>query len=434
MQNGIIKGQGNSRYLKSGVGSSTTWEQFLESLIAGTLPIDLNGINEDGWDQLGTPLNKATLLSDSTETELFGDAQNRTVDQAFMGLLAKIQLIMQNVANMTLTVTDTNGTPLPGVYVNGVFNADGESMATNASGQITGYVAEGTTTLSVSGYADLLNFSTQFTATKGETYTHTIQLTTRNFLKLTSSQNVRFSGNVEQLDVTAVGGGGGGGCGDGFDYSIAAGAGGSGGYCTVQENVNFTANVSYPAQIGAGGRGATRDDDAGAPGGTTSFLGVTADGGGGGGNGNSDTEIGGKPTAGNGTGGAGANGGTRYNQLGANGTVGTMSGYSSYTDTVVYGGGGGGGSAGSDRSDGDLYQSSGGGYGGDGGSVQNSGQEDVHVGDGEDGQNGFGGGGGGGAVSVQRIDDTGQSWSVIGRSGAGGSGCITMRMHLKSAA
>lgn len=433
MQNGIIKGQGNSRYLKSGIGSSTTWEQFLASLIAGTLPIDLNGINEDGWDQLGTPLNKATLLSDATETELFGDAQNRTVDQAFMGLLAKIQLIMQNVANMTLTVTDTNGTPLPGVYVNGVFNADGESMATNASGQITGYVAEGTTTLSVSGYADLLNFSTQFTATKGETYTHTIQLATRNFLKLTSSQNVRFSGNVQQVDVTAVGGGGGGGRGDALDYDFAAGAGGSGGYCTVQENVSFTANVSYPAQIGAGGRGATRDDDAGAPGGTTSFLGVSADGGGGGGNGNGDTEIGGKPTAGNGTGGAGANGG-RDIQVGTNGTAGTISGYSSYTDTVVYGGGGGGGSTMGDRTENDFFQASGGGYGGNGGSIQHWNLSGTEVGDGEDGQNGFGGGGGGGSAGLYEDDDAGQEWGVIAHGGQGGSGCIAMRMHLKSAA
>lgn len=412
MQNGIIKGQGNSRYLKSGIGSSTTWEQFLASLIAGTLPIDLNGINEDGWDQLGTPLNKATLLSDATETELFGDAQNRTVDQAFMGLLAKIQLIMQNVANMTLTVTDTNGTPLPGVYVNGVFNADGESMATNASGQITGYVAEGTTTLSVSGYADLLNFSTQFTATKGETYTHTIQLTTRNFLKLTSSQNVRFSGNVQTVDVTAVGGGG--GAGDTkvnyYDYDVVAvGGAGGGGYCTVSENVSFAANQTYQAIVGSGGAASTN-------GGTSSFLGVTANGGGAGEDG--IAERGGKGGTGGTGNGNGASGGFTDNELdGSPGSAGAVPGYSSYTDTVVYGGGGGSGAINGFFSSGGT----GGGYGGKGGDAANA------V-DGSNGQDGFGGGGGSAGGYYRN------GARSYGDPGKGGSGCIAMRMHLKSAA
>ena len=36
----------------------------------------------DGPVQEGTPLNKATLLTDDTETAIWGDAQNRTVDEA----------------------------------------------------------------------------------------------------------------------------------------------------------------------------------------------------------------------------------------------------------------------------------------------------------------------------------------------------------------
>ena len=35
--------------------------------------------------QEGTPLSKATLLQDSTETALFGSAADRTVDEAFSG-------------------------------------------------------------------------------------------------------------------------------------------------------------------------------------------------------------------------------------------------------------------------------------------------------------------------------------------------------------
>lgn len=75
MQDGIIKGTGNSRYLKSISNFLTqypTYQDFVAALVAGTLPIDLNGINETGWDQLGTALNKANLLSDETAAA-YGD-------------------------------------------------------------------------------------------------------------------------------------------------------------------------------------------------------------------------------------------------------------------------------------------------------------------------------------------------------------------------
>lgn len=69
MQDGIIKGTGNSRYLKSISDFLTqypTYQDFAKALEAGKLPVDFNGINPTGWDQLGTDLNKSTLLSDET--------------------------------------------------------------------------------------------------------------------------------------------------------------------------------------------------------------------------------------------------------------------------------------------------------------------------------------------------------------------------------
>jgi hypothetical protein len=60
------KGTGNSRFLKSSIGETTTWEQFRELLRGGTAPIDLNGINPLGINDAGTPLSKATLLTDAT--------------------------------------------------------------------------------------------------------------------------------------------------------------------------------------------------------------------------------------------------------------------------------------------------------------------------------------------------------------------------------
>lgn len=69
MKDGIIAETGNSRYLRSIAGflqAYPTYEAFAAALIAGTLPIDWNGKNPDGWAQAGTELNKANLLTDAT--------------------------------------------------------------------------------------------------------------------------------------------------------------------------------------------------------------------------------------------------------------------------------------------------------------------------------------------------------------------------------
>lgn len=89
MRDGITTQSGNSRYLKSVenfLSLYPTYEAFANALIAGTLPVDLNGINPAGWQQLGTSLSKANLLSDETESAIFGNAADRTVSQALAGL------------------------------------------------------------------------------------------------------------------------------------------------------------------------------------------------------------------------------------------------------------------------------------------------------------------------------------------------------------
>lgn len=82
MKDFIAAGTGNSRYLKSALPDGTTWEQALEMLKSGTFPIDLNGINPAGVTQIGTPLNKATLLSDESAA-LFGLDENAVVDDVW---------------------------------------------------------------------------------------------------------------------------------------------------------------------------------------------------------------------------------------------------------------------------------------------------------------------------------------------------------------
>lgn len=87
MEDGIIKGTGNSRYMKSVADFLTrypNYEAFAQALMTGTLPFDLNGINPEGWTQQGTPLNKANLLTDLTAEEI--GIENATPDDALYSL------------------------------------------------------------------------------------------------------------------------------------------------------------------------------------------------------------------------------------------------------------------------------------------------------------------------------------------------------------
>lgn len=91
MKDFVPKGTGNSRFLKSVsnfLSLYPDYNSFAQALVAGTLPIDLNGVNSAGYTQLGTALNKANLLDDTTAAalELTGDP---TVNQALYALSQK---------------------------------------------------------------------------------------------------------------------------------------------------------------------------------------------------------------------------------------------------------------------------------------------------------------------------------------------------------
>ena len=365
---------------------------------------------EDDPTDPGTELSKATLLQDSTEVSLFGSAADRTVDDAFAGIAGQLKLIKSDMAAITLTVQDTNGKPIPEVLVQGILSESGQAVYTNANGVATGYIGEGQQPIKVTGYADLVDYSETLTVVKGTSITKTIKLTTLDFLKITSSQGVKFSGNVSAVDVTAVGGGGSGASGTWDDTSwISSGPGGGGGNCVVKENVNFLSNKLYSAIVGSGGNSSD--------GGDSSFLGVLASGGKHGIGGNSSSHTPGVAGAGNGKGGDPVSTTSYRNDLeGKPGTDGSISGYSSFSETIKYGGGGGSGGIRSGAG------GSAGGFGGKGGNGT-SGEK------GEIGQEGFGGGGGGSGISVMS-SGTGSS----GDGGRGGSGCVAIRMHLKSAA
>lgn len=370
----------------------------------------------------GTPLNKDTLLQDQTEVALFGTANNRTVDEAFRGIANKLDLIMGDQAALTLTVQDSAGNGIPGVLIGSMFDENGDAVYTNASGVASGYVAEGNQTLSVSGYADIQDASLSLDVVKGNTYTETLTVTTRDFFQATTTRNIRFSENVQSIDVNAVGGGGGAGDGYNSTRSIASsGGGGGGGYCVVQNSVSFTPNTIYQLIVGAGGQGGGEETTA-SDGGTSSFLGVVANGGKAGTRGTSDDP--GTGGSGNGKGGNGVYVLYAGTKDGNDGVDGSVQGFSSFTKTVTYGGGGGSGGAvvGSGTPSGG---SGGYAYGGDGGIGNITGGAE-----GASGYSGrsFGGGGGSGGVAVD-----GDGYGLTGNGGSGYQGCINIRMHLKSA-
>ena len=345
----------------------------------------------------GTALSKENLLSDSTEVLLFGSATDRTIDGAFRGIGAQLKLIQANVANITVTVQTANGTPISDVLVGGIVSENGEAVYTNASGKASGLIAEGNTEISVNGYADIKNYSEVLAVTKGTTITHTITVQTVNYMKLTSSKNVKFSSNVSTVDVALGGGGASGNKGSGG----IGGTGGGMGQVSTKTGISVAPNTLYPAVVGAGGSALSYSINdpgttTGNKGGTSSFLGVSA--------------SGGQP-------GVGGVGGYYPNYTTTGGADdGTSSLFASFTGTFLYGGDGGGGNY---LTNGTSYNGANPGSPGGGKATGNKGVA---------GKNGLGGGGSGGCLAQA---DNGAFFYY--ESGAGGSGCVTFRMNLKSA-
>ena len=406
--------------IENAVGTSAC--PFVTGIIATTAIDDLfnqwNGEFDEWFDNLKAQLSdnvvanlqkqideaktaQHTIISDKTATDLGITAKSST-DAALQNLSMVISMIKLNKGGINLTVQTSGGNPLPGIRVSGILDVNGNEIETDSNGKLSGYMNEGSVKLAITNYADIVDYSETITVIKGNIIDKTIIVTVRNFLKITSSKPVKFSSNVSAVDVTAVGGGGGGdACSSGYDDGQSAGGGG-GGYCTVQENVTFQPHTSYQAIVGAGGDGfysvsGSPTNYPATDGGSSSFLGVIAGGGKHGNRGKDSSAAG----AGNGRGGYYTAYSSAYNAI-----AGSVAGYSSFTETVMYGGGGSG-----------VWSQSGwnytaaAGYGGNGDSGNGNGVD------------GFGGGG-----SAYGSRDGGS------KAGDGGSGCVAIRMHLKSAA
>lgn len=110
MKDSEILGSGNSRYMKSAISETATWEEFRAMLRAGTFPFDFNGINEAGFTQVGDALNKNNLLKDATAALLGGDS-SMVPDEALVVLKLLADKNSEELSQKTkVIITERTGT------------------------------------------------------------------------------------------------------------------------------------------------------------------------------------------------------------------------------------------------------------------------------------------------------------------------------------
>lgn len=409
MKDSVIKGTGNSRYLKSSLEGITTWEQFRAALAAGTLPVDLNGINPEGFQQLGDPLIKATLLKDVTAS-ILGLPNTAVPDDAFLALTIGV-----GTYGYRVKIQLADGTPVEGATVSGITALTGFTLMSGADGIVLGKSTSQSVTIGcTSPYIDQAGPASQRVTATGKITDVTLTLTAvTNMITVTSSKTAKVSSMAKTMDVTAVGGGGGGGGYNQNSRYNGAGAGGGGGY-VLTKLATECSGKSVKITVGSSGIGSSFADgnvSSGGDGGYTSLQidGISiliASGGKGGAGGSSGPTAGG---AGNGNGGNGglyesSASGSNYATSGGPG-----SGYIFNDSSLGRAGGGGGGGGLSGNSATDAKAKRGGlPYGGKGGT-----QSGTYSGT----SGGAPGGGGGGAGGSN------------GNGGTGGRGQMYLRFH-----
>lgn len=403
MKDGIIKGDGTSRFIKATLPD--TYESFKTACASGAQPLDIL-MNLAGWDTAPDFLNKENLLQDETEIALFGNAADRTVDAAFRGIAFKFKAISDGLATVKVTITDEGGKPVSGVLLTNVQSDTGGMVLSDASGVVNGYIAEGNAKIAVSGYGDLEDAAVPtFTAVAGGSYTKTLTVKRRTYLNITASKTFRFSGDVATVDVALVDGGDSGGWGNyrtgGQVYNnidLIGGRGGNAGKAGKQTGIKPEPGKTYQAVVGSGGT----DGNAG---GKSSFMGVTG-------------------TTPNGIGGSAARKSPWTSQDGTAGTNGTETIFTGTSSDTLSGGGGGAGEVTYERSGQDYSSAKKGGTpGGGDGRRHSSGKFN--------GTDGLGGGGGGSALIAQIDYEDNNLYLRVDEPGRGGKGRVTARIHLK---
>lgn len=304
MKDGIIKENGASRLVKGSLPA--TYDEFKALAASAGVPVDVL-FNAAGWQQLPTFLNKENLLRDLT-AQLFGlkPADDPTVDDAFLAVF----LTSSNAGLVKIQVYEAGTqTPIGGVRIIGVTDMLGGDLYADDQGFALGLATSETSTIKVS--TDYLDLTAQTTFT-GETPAQKITEVTLYATRVsnqagktetfTVSTQKMFTNKVKRVDVHCVGGGAGGSTGSarykssdsGDTHTATSGQGGGGGESVFKTDVLFQANTLFQIVVGGKGTGqaghknpedstssgrATISSKNGTAGGTSSCLGIIAQGG-----------------------------------------------------------------------------------------------------------------------------------------------------------
>lgn len=207
-------------------------------------------VRADEPTQVGTPINKKTLLTDITASFLGLDpANDPTVDDAFMASV----LAAKNACLVRVTVL-MNGKPAaPNILINGISDLAGAAVVTNENGEADGLTTKPTTTISTPAFVDLSSVSkTISTPPKTIVYvTLTLSAPAAGMREFTSSATgIQFSPYVSSYDVCVCGGGGRGHYGYPNINGNSGGGGGAGGQVVNKLNIIPDPLKSYNAAVG----------------------------------------------------------------------------------------------------------------------------------------------------------------------------------------
>lgn len=187
---------------------------------------------DDQPTQEGTPLNKASLLKDSTAA-LLGLGTDAVPDDAFVALV-----LGQGVYGYRVKVQLADGTPVKGSTVTGIEPLTGSTLVTGEDGVVLGKSTSASVTIScISPYIDQKAPASQSIASTGTITDVTLTLANNtDVLTIMSSQtiNTKFSKLCTTFDICAVGGGE-----NGSDLS-AGGCGAAGGYSNGIDPISVT--------------------------------------------------------------------------------------------------------------------------------------------------------------------------------------------------
>lgn len=238
--------------------------------------ITLRQKNTSGvYDKLYTKTTATQSKLSTATAELFGN--NVTDADAAM---SKVADTIKAIGDVRVKIVDSNGNPIQGARITGLYGtpttaSDGTAhgvLQTNPISISSPYIDLKDQTADTSGYVGSFKVLTVTLPIVGE----------NSIVRVTSSKTIKFSKAAKTVDICCVGGGGGGGnliitsSPTGDTYSHVGGGGGGGGIVNSYGQT-LTYNTSYNIVIGGGGSAGYTAGK----GGTTTFMGVSANGGGG---------------------------------------------------------------------------------------------------------------------------------------------------------